>query len=211
MRYIARRFIHAILLLLAISFLSFALLQWAPGDFFDSMRMNPRISAQTINGMRSEYGMDRPFPVRYALWMRSVLKGDMGFSFSYNSPVGPLLWPRARNTLLLASSSTLLAWLLAIPLGIWTAARKGRWADRACGVATSALLTIPDLLLFLLLLLFAVRTGWFPAGGMLSPGFDDLGFWAKAKDALFHFALPCARPCCRHVADSAPPHSRGDD
>ncbi|MFZ0214225.1 MAG: ABC transporter permease [Candidatus Acidiferrales bacterium] len=190
MRYIARRFIHAILLLLAISFLSFALLQWAPGDFFDSMRMNPRISAQTINGMRSEYGMDRPFPVRYALWMRSVLKGDMGFSFSYNSPVGPLLWPRARNTLLLASSSTLLAWLLAIPLGIWTAARKGRWADRACGVATSALLTIPDLLLFLLLLLFAVRTGWFPAGGMLSPGFDDLGFWAKAKDALFHFALP---------------------
>ncbi|MGB6624089.1 MAG: ABC transporter permease [Candidatus Acidiferrales bacterium] len=190
MRYIARRFIHAILLLLAISFLSFALLQWAPGDFFDSMRMNPRISAQTINGMRSEYGMDRPFPVRYALWMRSVLKGDMGFSFSYNSPVGPPLWPRARNTLLLASSSTLLAWLLAIPLGIWTAARKGRWADRACGVATSALLTIPDLLLFLLLLLFAVRTGWFPAGGMLSPGFDDLGFWAKAKDALFHFALP---------------------
>jgi peptide/nickel transport system permease protein len=190
MRYIARRFLHTIFLLLAISFFSFALLQWAPGNFFDAMRMNPRISAQTVNGMRSEYGMDHSFPVRYALWMRSMLKGDMGFSFAYASPVGPLLWPRARNTLLLAGSSTLLAWLLAIPLGIWTAARKGRWADRACGVGTSILLTVPDLLLFLLLLLLAARTGWFPAGGMVSPGFDDLVFSAKVKDALLHFTLP---------------------
>lgn len=190
MRYVLRHFFHAILLLLVLSFLSFALLQCAPGDFFEAMRMNPRVSARTINGLRSEYGLDRPFPVRYALWMRSMIRGEMGFSFAYESPVGPLLWPRARNTLLLAGSSTLLAWFLAIPLGIWMAARKGHFADRACGVATSALLAIPDLLLFLLLLLIAVRTGWFPAGGMASPGFDDLAFWSKVKDILLHFALP---------------------
>ncbi len=190
MRYVLRRFFHAILLLLVLSFLSFALLQCAPGDFFEAMRMNPRVSAQTINGLRAEYGLDRPFPVRYALWMRSMIRGEMGFSFAYESPVGPLLWPRARNTLLLAGSSTLLAWFLAIPLGIWMAARKGHFADRACSVATSALLAIPDLLLFLLLLLIAVRTGWFPAGGMASPGFDDFAFWSKVKDILLHFALP---------------------
>ncbi|MFZ3364998.1 MAG: hypothetical protein WA153_16255, partial [Candidatus Acidiferrales bacterium] len=61
MRYLVRRFAHAILLLLAISVFSFALLQWAPGSFFDSIRLDPRISSQTVSGMRAEYGVDRPF------------------------------------------------------------------------------------------------------------------------------------------------------
>jgi len=190
MRYLTRRLVHAMLLLLAISFLSFALLQWAPGNFFDDMRLNPRISAQTVDGLRVEYGMNRPFAVRYARWAYSVLKGNMGFSFSYNSPVAPLLWARARNTLLLTSMATLLAWLFAIPLGIWSAVDKGKWFDLACGFSTSALLTIPDLLLFLVLLLLAVRTGWFPTGGMVSTGFDHLSLWGKIKDVANHFALP---------------------
>src|SRR5487761_534528 len=151
MRYLLRRLVHAILLLVAISIFSFALLQWSPGDFFDAMRMNPRVSQQTVNGLRSQYGLNRSFPVRYAAWVRSVLKGNMGFSLSYNSSVGPLLWARARNTLLLTSMATLLAWLLAIPLGIWSAVHKGKWLDQACGFSTSTLLTIPDLLFFLVL------------------------------------------------------------
>ncbi|MGH9727700.1 MAG: ABC transporter permease [Candidatus Acidiferrales bacterium] len=190
MRYLTRRILHAMLLLGAISVFSFALLQWAPGDFFDAMRLNPRVSAQTVDGLRSKYGMNQPLPVRYEHWAFSVLKGDMGFSFSYNSPVAPLLWARARNTLLLTSMATLLAWLLAIPLGIWSAANKGTWGDRACGFSTSALLTIPDLLVFLVLLLLAVRTGWFPTGGMISTGFDHFTFWSKCKDVAAHFALP---------------------
>ena len=190
MRYLTRRVLNAMLLLAAISAFSFALLQSAPGNFFDAMRLNPRVSAQTVDGLRSKYGMNQPFPVRYGHWAFSVLKGDMGFSFSYNSPVGPLLWARARNTLLLTSIATLLAWLLAIPLGIWSAANKGRWGDRACGFSTSALLTIPDLLVFLILLLLAVRTGWFPTGGMISTGFDNFSFWSKCKDVAVHFALP---------------------
>lgn len=190
MRYLIRRLLHAVLLLIIVSFLSFTLLQWAPGNFFDAMRLNPRISAQTIDGLRSEYGMNRPFAARYAQWVYSVLKGNMGFSFSYNSPVGPLLWTRARNTLLLTGLATLLAWLLAIPLGIWSAVHKGKWFDQVCGFSTSTLLTIPDLLLFLVLLLLAVRTGWFPAGEMVSTGFSHLALWDKIKDVAIHFALP---------------------
>lgn len=190
MKYLARRFAHAILLLVAISVLSFALLQWAPGNFFDSMRLNPRISLQTVNGIRSEYGIDRPFVLRYARWMGSMLKGEMGFSFAYGTSVGPLLWARARNTLLLASSATVLAWLLATPIGIWSAASKGTWGDRSCGAAMSTLLTIPDLLLSLILLLLAVRTGWFPTGGMVSVGAEQMGFWSKAADIERHLALP---------------------
>jgi len=191
MKYICRRLVHATLLLVAISILSFALLQLSPGDYFDAMRMNPQISAQTIDGIRSEYGLDRPFVVRYEHWLVSVLKGQLGFSIAYNSAVGPLIWVRARNTLLLTSTATLLAWFLAMPVGMWNAKKRGTWGDRACGVATSALLTVPDLLLFLCLLLLAVRTGWFPAGGMMSEGAAPLGFWSKAKDVAFHLLLPC--------------------
>ena len=190
MRYLARRSAHAVLLLLAISVFSFALLQWAPGSFFDSMRLDPRISSQTVSGMRAEYGIDRPFVVRYARWLSSMLKGEMGFSFAYGTSVGPLLCVRARNTLLLTSSATLLAWLLAIPIGIWGAASKGTWGDRACGMTVSALLTIPDLLLALILLLLAVRTGWFPVGGMVSAGVGGVDFWSRVADVARHLILP---------------------
>jgi peptide/nickel transport system permease protein len=190
MNFLARRFAHSLIILLAISFFSFLLLQRTPGDYFDAMRMNPRISGQTIDTLRAEHGMNRSFIVRYSTWMLSLARGDMGTSFAYGTPVGPLLWPRARNTLLLTGSSMLLAWLFAVPLGVWTAAAKNGWIDRACSFATSTLLVIPDLLVFLLLLLFAVRTGWFPSGGMVSSDFDSLSFWRKSADVALHFALP---------------------
>ncbi|MGH9715524.1 MAG: ABC transporter permease [Candidatus Acidiferrales bacterium] len=192
MKFLARRLVHSIFILLAISFFSFLFLQSAPGDYFDAIRMNPDVSAQTVNMRRAAYGMNKPFPVRYAIWMRSLAEGDMGVSFAYGTPVGPLLWPRARNTLLLTFSAMFLAWLLAVPLGLWTAAAKGGWADRICTFATSGLLVIPDLLLFLLLLLLAVRTGWFPSGGMVSSTFGALAPWGKVTDIVRHFALPVA-------------------
>lgn len=190
MRYFARRLAHAAVLLLGISVFSFALLQLAPGDFFSSLQLNPRISSHTVEALRSQYGLDKPLPVRYARWLRSVLKGDLGTSFAYNSPVAPLLALRARNTLFLTGTATLLAWLLAIPLGIWSAAHRGKWGDRIGGVMTSTLLTVPDLVLFLALLLLAVRTGWFPTGGMISPEFNDLDSWNKIKDIANHLLLP---------------------
>lgn len=193
MRFLARRLAHAVLLLLAVSFLSFALLQLTPGDFFDGLRLNPEISTQTIQSLRVQYGLDRSLPVRYERWVAALLHGQLGFSLAYRSPVGPLLRERACNTLLLTGTATLLSWLIAIPIGIWSATAKGKWPDRLGGLATSTLLTVPDLLLFLLLLLLAVRTGWFPSGGMVSAGADaNAGFWASAFDIAKHLILPAA-------------------
>ena len=189
-RFLIRRFTHAALLLLAISLLSFALAQLAPGDFFDQMRMNPRVSAQTVEGLRSEYGLDRSFAVRYGLWLRSVVGGEFGISLAYNSPVGPLLVPRARNTLLLTGASTVLAWLLAVPVGVWSATNRRKFSRQSSGLATSTLLTIPDLLLFLCLLLFAVRSGWFPSGGMASLGSRNPDLFHRMKDIAWHLFLP---------------------
>jgi peptide/nickel transport system permease protein len=190
MRYLAQRIIHATLLLLAISFFSFALLQLAPGDYFDSMRLNPQISRQTLTGMRAEYGFNQPRPVRYGHWLASLLKGQLGTSLASRGPVAPVLRVRARNTLALSATATLFAWLLALPIGIWSATKRGGWVDRIWGVATSTLLTIPDLVLFLGLLLLAIRTGWFPTGGMRTEATDGLSFWSSAKDFALHLALP---------------------
>jgi peptide/nickel transport system permease protein len=190
MRYFVRRLAHATFLLLGISIFSFALLQLAPGDFFTALEVNPQVSARTIAALRTQYGLDKPLPVRYGSWLRAALRGDLGISFAYNSPVAPLLALRARNTLLLTGTATLLAWLLAIPFGIWSAARQGKWGDRVGGVMTSTLLTVPDLVLFLALLLLAVRNGWFPTGGMISAEFGDLSFWSKVKDVAYHLLLP---------------------
>jgi peptide/nickel transport system permease protein len=189
-RFLIRRFAHAIVLLTAISLFSFALMQLERGDFFDQLRMNPRVSAETVEGMRSQYGLDRSFAVRYWRWLRSAFRGQLGISLAYNRPVETLLLPRARNTILLTGTSTALAWLLAIPLGVWGATKRAKSALRASGVATSALLTIPDLLLYLGLLLVAVRTGWFPSGGMTSLGMEGQPFLQRAKDVAWHLLLP---------------------
>jgi peptide/nickel transport system permease protein len=206
MRYLARRLAHAALLLIGVSIFSFALLQLAPGDYFSSLSVNPQISAKTVANLRAQFGLDQPLPIRYAAWLGSIIKGDFGVSLAYNSPVAPLLAVRARNTILLTGSAILFSWLLAIPLGIWSAARRGTWIDRIGGFLTSSLLTIPDLVLLLLLLLLAVRTGWFPTGGMVANNFDELGTWSKTKDVIAHLILPALGlslatlpPLLRHV------------
>src|SRR5438445_4504141 len=154
------------------------------------MRLNPQIAPETVAALRAQYQLDRPLPVRYGRWVNSLAHGEMGFSFAYNSPVAPLLWVRARNTLLLAVTATLIAWALALPLGIWSATTLGRMPDRALSWATAALLVIPDLVLALGLLVLAVRTGWFPTGGMVSAGAENLSALREIRDVAWHMELP---------------------
>jgi peptide/nickel transport system permease protein len=189
-RFLLRRLAHALLLVCGVSLLSFLFVEMAPGDFFDEMRLDPRVSPATVEALRARYGIDRPLPERYGHWLASTLRGEMGYSFAYGRPVGELVWGRAARTLGLTATATLVAWLLALPLGAFLASRAGRLADRVGATATSALLAIPDLALALLLLLVAVRTGVFPAGGMTSTGFDELSPLRQLADVVWHAALP---------------------
>jgi len=192
MRYFLRRLGHATLLLFGVSVLTFLFSALAPGSYFDEMQLNPQISRESVAALRAEYQLDRPLPVRYARWVNSLLHGEMGFSFAYNAPVATLLWARAKNTLLLTVIATLLAWAIALPLGIWSAASARRWPDRAVSGLTAALLILPDLVLALGLLILAVRSGWFPTGGMVSLGFEKLSLLQKFRDVAAHMALPVA-------------------
>jgi peptide/nickel transport system permease protein len=190
MGYLAIRCAQGILLLLGISLFTFAFLALSPGDFFQEMRLNPQISQNTVSRFRAQFGIDQPFLMRYGRWLDAVGHGDLGYSLAYGSPVAPLLRVRARNTLLLTGTAMLLAWLSALSLGICCAEWSGGWLDRVCLLGTSTLLVIPELLLGLCCLALAVRTGWFRAGGMVSPGFEDLSVWHKAEDLAAHLFVP---------------------
>ena len=192
MRFFLRRLRHALFLLAGVSILAFLFTTLAPGNYFDEMRLNPQISPETLAALRNQYQLDKPLALRYASWMNSVLHGQMGFSFAYNGPVAPLLFVRARNTLLLTITATLIAWVIALPLGVWSAERFGRLPDRLLSWATAGLLVIPDLALALGLLVLAVRTGWFPTGGMTSLDFQSLSLGGKIRDLVLHMTLPVA-------------------
>lgn len=190
MPYFLHRLRHAVFLILGVSLLAFLFTTLTPGNYFDEMRLNPQIAPETVAALRTQYELDRPMPIRYVHWVLSVLHGNLGFSFAYNGPVAPLLIVRARNTLLLTVTAMLLAWGIALPLGIWSADHLERLPDRVVSWGTAALLVIPDLSLALGLLVLAVKSGKFPTGGMVSLNFESLSFLGKAYDLLSHMALP---------------------
>ena len=190
MRYLLRRLFHAVLLLGGASVLAFLFTAMAPGNYFDEMRLNPQISSETLAALKAHYDLDKPLAVRYAVWLKSLARGEMGYSFAYNAPVAPLLAGRARNTLLLTIASTLLAWCVALPLGVWSAGHPRGWGDRAVTGASAFLLVIPDIALGLGLLIIALKTRWLPAGGMVSVDSTGLPFTARLWDLVRHMILP---------------------
>jgi peptide/nickel transport system permease protein len=190
MKYLGRRLLRAALLLVGVSALCFLFTEMAPGSFFDEMRLNPQISPETVSALRRQYGLDQPLAVRYARWMKSLARGDLGYSIAYNTPVAPLLWARAKNTLLLTGTALLLTWLLAVPLGVLTAASGGRLLDKTVAVGSSLLISIPEIVIAIGLLALAVRTRFVPVGGMRSLGFQELSTWGQFQDVAQRMLLP---------------------
>jgi peptide/nickel transport system permease protein len=191
-RFLALRLLRAMFVLLGVSVLAFVLIDLAPGQYFQEMRLNPHISRETVAALQAEYGVDQALPVRYWRWARSVSRGEFGFSVAYNSPVWPLLKPRIANTLILTIAALVCSWLIAIPLGVWMASRAGRWDAQVSSAGNTFLLATPDVLIALALLAGALRLGWLPTGGMHAPG-SDTEVFAREKDLAVHLILPmCA-------------------
>lgn len=190
MSYLGCRLLRSAFLLVGVSVLCFLFTEMAPGNFFDEMRLNPQISLETISSLRSRYGLDQPLVVRYGRWLRSALHADFGYSIAYNVPVAPLLWSRAKNTLLLATTGMLLTWLISIPLGVWAAARSGRLLDKSVRVASSLLVSIPEVVIAVALLAIVVRWRVLPVGGMTSMDSEGLSQWARLQEIASRMLLP---------------------
>jgi peptide/nickel transport system permease protein len=188
---ILRRLLHMIPVLLGISLLTFVIMQLAPGDFLSTMELNPQVSAQSIAAMRARFGLDQPWYVQYVLWLKNIfLHLDFGESFSRHQPVFGVLRTALFNTFVLAGAAAVLAWALAIPLGILAAVKQNTWVDRVSSLAAFVGISVPEVFLALLFILFAAKTGWFPVGGMRSLDYEGLSWWGKAADLLHHLVLP---------------------
>jgi peptide/nickel transport system permease protein len=178
-------------LLFGISVLTFILLQLAPGDFLNQMADNPAISPATIEAMRRNFGLDKPWWVQYALYLKNiVLHFDFGESFSRHQPVFTVIREGLANTMLLAGAAAVITWGLALPLGVWAAVRQYSWIDKTLSIVAFVWLSVPEILSGLLLLMLAARTGWFPVGGMRSIDYDDLTALGKVRDLVWHLTLP---------------------
>jgi len=189
-KHIIQRFFSTILLLLAVSFFTFWLMHATPGNFFDSLRLNPQISQQTVARYEKLYHLNDPLLVQYGHWIVNILHGEWGYSFYYNVPVTHVLGSRLFNTFILSFTSLILTWGAAIPLGIWAALRRNQWVDRILSIFSFAAFSTPGFFLAVLVLYAASRWGGLPLGGMHSPNYDDMSIFDKIKDTVLHLLIP---------------------
>ena len=188
--FLFKRLLHLIPLLLGVSLLTFLLMTLSPGDYYTALSQNPQISPETLAHLKARFHLGEPWYVQYVYWLKNILHGDFGYSMAYKIPASSLIFERLGNTFLLSFSALVLAWGVAIPLGIWAAVKKDSWADRACSLVAFVGLSVPDVLLSLLALWFAAATGWFPVGGAQSPIYDLLSPAQQFWDRAHHLVLP---------------------
>lgn len=189
--FILRRLLSTIPMLLAIALLVFLLMYWAPGDFLSQARLDREISEAFIDRMEREFGLDKPWYVQYGLWLERVfLQGDLGYSWTYKVPVTELLGQRLGATLALSFTSLLIAWSIAVPLGVLTAIHKDSLFDRMSALLAYAALSIPEFFLALLAVFFAATTGWFPTGGLTAIDHEFLSPLSRLLDYAHHLVLP---------------------
>ncbi|MGQ0548771.1 MAG: ABC transporter permease [Armatimonadota bacterium] len=191
-RFLARRFVHGIIVLVGLSILMFTLLVFTPGDPVELLAAsNPDIRPEDVANLRKYYGLDDPAYVRYFKWMRSMLKGDLGYSRTYGSPVTKIVVERLRNTLTLVATAVVVAFVIGAAAGIYSALHQYSATDYTVTVLAFAGHSLPPFWLGIVFILIgAVWVPWFPAGGMLTPGVAP--GWPAFIDRLWHLILPTA-------------------
>ncbi len=190
LRFVARRLLQMVPLLVGITFLSFVVVDLAPGDFFSTLRLNPSISPDLIRQMEVEFGYGQPLLVRYGRWAWRALHLDLGMSIAYRVAVVDLIASRALNTMILAVTSMVFTWALAIPIGTIVALRRGSITDRALSFLSFLGMSVPSFFLAFLLMYLALETGWFPVGGTTSVDYPLLDPLEKIADRAAHLVLP---------------------
>lgn len=200
LKFILRRLVQTIPLLLGITFISFGVMQLAPGDYLTQLEQNPQINPETIQRLRESFGLDKPWLVQYVLWLKNALLGNFGFSFTYKLPVFALIGQYVWATLLLSVTSLILSWIVALPMGIYAATHKNGTIDRITSFLAFTGISLPGFFVALLAVKLAQQTGWFPVGGMQSANYASLTPLQKMLDVGWHLLLPAVVLGMRGVA-----------
>ncbi len=194
--YLARRLLTMVLTLLVISALVFVIIQLPPGDYLTTLiaelqSQGEQVAQAKIDFLRQQYGLDRPMIEQYGIWLWGLLHGDLGFSFEYNKPVAQVVGDRLLLTVLLNFATILFIYVVAFPIGVYSATRQYSWGDHGLTFLGLLGLATPNFLLALILMYLANVLFGTSIGTMMDPQFIDKP-WSLAKVAsiLEHLWVP---------------------
>lgn len=186
LKFVGKRLLQAVPILIGISLVAFTLIQLTPGGPAAAFRGLANVSAEDLARIQAEFGFDRPLIIQYFTWLARFIQGDWGISFVARQPVFGLIMERLPATLLLMFSGITVSLIIAIPLGLLAAIKRDTWIDHTLTFTSFIGLSIPVFWLGLMLIIvFSVWLGWFPTGGMGPPG-EDVGIGTR----LWYLTLP---------------------
>lgn len=196
LNYIIRRLLYMVVTLFFISIISFFLIELPPGSALDAeiqrlRNLGGEVSQDQVQALRARYGLDDPVQVKYWKWIKGVTHGDFGQSFTNRAPVGNLIWGRLGYSILLASTSLIFAWLVAIPLGVYSATHRYTIPDYLITILQFVGVAVPEFLLALVLMVVASRYFGADVGGLYSLKYSNSPWSAdKLVDLMKHLWLP---------------------
>ena len=194
--YIIRRFLLAVITVWAITVLTFVIIQLPPGDFvsiyINSLQSSgSQVSFGQAEAMRTQYGLDQPMTIQYAKWMGMMLQGDFGMALAWNKPVKEIIGDRIVLTMVVSIAAIMLTWMIALPVGIYSAVRQYSFGDYAFTFIGFLGIAIPNFMLALILMYVGFKFFNMSIGGLFSPEFENAPWsLAKAGDLGKHLILP---------------------
>jgi peptide/nickel transport system permease protein len=195
-RYVVHRLLVMIPTLIAISIVVFTIINLPPGNYFTTYIAELQASGQKadlvrIHFLEQQYGFDLPLWQQYLRWVGGLLHGDMGYSFLYNEPVSQVVGDRLLLTFVVSFTTIVFTYLVAFPIGLYSATHQYSWADHALTLLGFLGLAIPNFLLALVLLYLANVYFGISIGGLMDPHYLDRPWsWAKAASVLAHLWVP---------------------
>ena len=195
--YTLKRIVYMIPTLIAISFVSFFIIQLPPGDFLTTMVARMEEQGETFDrsqvaALEERYGLNQPFPVQYWKWISGIVfHGDFGQSFHFRQPVQNLIWDRLGLTFVLSLSTLLFIWAVALPIGVYSAVRKYSIGDYVATFLGFIGLATPNFLVALILMYISFKYFGQSVGGLFSPEYSNAPWsFAKVGDLLAHLWIP---------------------
>jgi peptide/nickel transport system permease protein len=190
--YVLKRLAQGLLTLLLASALSFAIIQLAPGSYLEVILANPKLSPETVEEFKRQFGLDKPPIVQYGLWLWQVVtRFNFGTSFVYSRSVASLLLERVPATLLLAITTIIVTWAIAIPLGIYGAVKQNSTSEKVLRLISYLGQGFPSFITVLILLIVAQSLSpLLPVGNLTSLEHDELTPFGKILDIAWHMILP---------------------
>ncbi|MGH3490938.1 MAG: ABC transporter permease, partial [Actinopolymorphaceae bacterium] len=194
--FIVRRALYMVVTLFIVSIVSFVLIEAPPGDALTAEIQRLRsignnVSQDQITALEVRYGVKDPVLVKYGKWIGGFVKGDFGQSFTERTPVSDLIWGRLGFTIMLAGGATVIAWLIAIPIGVYSATHRYSLPDYLITLIQFIGVAIPEFLLALIVLVFAARFLGADVGGLFSVEYQDAPWsFGKVVDLLKHLWIP---------------------